>query len=110
MTITAFLLFCLATIGLTNIIVHGKILDVIGLRPWLQKHMKPDHFQVFECYECSGFWAGLFCGLFVCLPLQWWMLPLCGFAGSVLASTYTDAMLWLRSKIEFEFEVPEDDG
>lgn len=102
MTFTSFLLFCLATIGLTNIMVHGKILDVIGLRSWLRNIMKPDHFQVFECYECSGFWSGLICGLFFLSPCHWWMIPVCGFAGGVLAQTYTDAMYWLRSKIEFE--------
>ena len=108
MDFTSFLLFCLATIGLTNIMVHGKIMDVIGLRPWLQKNMKPDHFQVFECYECSGFWAGLFCGLFFCFP-QWWLMLPCGFAGSVLGQGYTDFMYWFRSKIEFELS-EETDG
>ena len=94
--------FAIATIGLTNIMVHGKILDVIGLRPWLKENMPPEYFAVFECYECSGFWAGLICGLFFLHPHYWWMLPMAGFAGSVLAQTYTDVMYWLRSKIEYE--------
>lgn len=98
-----FTLFIFATIGLANIMVHGKIMDVIGLRPWLQKHMPPKWFQLFECYECSGVWAGWFCGLFFCLSgeFPWAILLMCGFAGSVFAQTYTDIMYYLRSKIEF---------
>jgi hypothetical protein len=103
------LLFALATIGLTNILVHGKILDVIkigskNLRGWITTPtlMK----EVLGCYECTGFWAGLVVGLFFIWP-YWWMLPLYGFAGSVLAQTYTDIMYLLRSKIEFE--LPEED-
>jgi hypothetical protein len=106
MSFVSFLLFCIATIGLTNIMVHGKILDVIGLRPWLRENMKPEHFQVFECYECSGFWAGLFCGLFLCS--HWWMILLCGFAGGVLAQTYDSFRLWLESKIGFELPEKND--
>lgn len=97
-----FLWFAVATIGLTNIIVHGKILDIIGLRQWLKENMPSDYFAVFECYECSGFWAGLLCGFFFLPPWHWWMLPMAAFAGSVLAQTYTDVVYWLRSKIEFE--------
>ena len=60
--ISNLILFACAAIGLTNIMVHGKIMEVTGIRCWLQKHMSPDWFQLFECYVCSGFWAGLFCG------------------------------------------------
>jgi len=108
MDMTELLWFALATIGLTNIMVHGKILDVIGLRPWLREHMRPDYFQVFECYECSGFWAGLICGLFFLSPYHWWLLPICGFAGSAIAQTYTDVLYWLRSKTEFEVSDAEE--
>lgn len=102
MTFVMFLWFCFASIGLTNIMVHGTIFDVIKLRPWLKEKMKPEHFQVFECYECSGFWAGMFCGLFF-LPFGWYLLlPVCGFTGSFLGKTYTDLMLYVESKIDFE--------
>tara|TARA_Y100000034_G_scaffold129223_1_gene185287 strand:+ start:904 stop:1254 length:351 start_codon:yes stop_codon:yes gene_type:complete len=105
---TYFLLFALATIGLTNILVHGKILDVIkignkSLRGWMTTLKFVD--EVLGCYECTGFWAGLFVGLFFVWP-HWWLLLLYGFAGSVLAQTYTDVMYLLRSKVEFE--LPEE--
>lgn len=108
----SFLLFVFASIGLTNILVHGKIMDVIGLRCWLKEHMSSDWYQLFECYECSGFWAGLFCGVFCCFAgwYPWWVILLCGFAGSVFSSTYTDVMYLLRSKIEFVVGHEDENG
>ena len=102
------LLFAFATIGLTNILVHGRILDLlmikgISIRDW----MTTPNFskELLGCYECTGFWAGMICGSFFSWHL-WWMIPIYGFAGSVLAQTYTDLMYLLRSKIEF---IVEDD-
>lgn len=105
-----FLLFSIATIGLTNILVHGRILDVItiknkSLRYWITipNFIK----EILGCYECTGFWSGLFCGAFFVHP-HWWMIILYGFAGSVFSQTYTDAMYLLRSKIEFVVEEDDD--
>lgn len=104
MTFTMLLFFLIATPGLTNIMVHGKIMDVIGLRPWLKKHMSAEWFQLFECYECSGFWAGLACGFLLWptnhfLPL--WTIPLWGFAGSITSAMVKLVSDWIESKIEF---------
>jgi len=106
----AFVLFALATIGLTNILVHGRILDVIkigsmSVREWLNTISFIQ--EVLECYECTGFWAGLLVGTFFWWP-HWWLFPLYAFAGSVLAQTYTDVMYLLRSKVEFE--LPEENN
>lgn len=100
------LMFILATIGLTNILVHGKILDLIkiegkSIRQWM--HNTPWSEELFSCYECTGFWAGLVCGL-VLFP--WWLCFMCAFAGSVLSQTYTDILYLIRSKVEFE--VPDE--
>ena len=121
-----FFIFCLATVGLTAILVHGEIF--LPLRDWLERHRSPDERQadamggtvkrhdiqrrtwcgfllkMLLCYQCCGFWSGLFCGIvltgsrFVPLlairelrpsillaPLVWLM---CGFAGSFLAMAY----------------------
>lgn len=105
---TGLLLFAFATIGLTNILVHGKILDDIEIgnktvRGWMTtpKFLR----EMLDCYECTGFWAGLIIGLFFMMP-YWWSIILYGLAGSVLAQTYTDLMYLLRSKVEFE--IPEE--
>ncbi len=111
-TFTGLLLFCFATIGLTNIIVHGKVLDEISflgktVRCWLHSW----HFtkELTSCYECSGFWAGMICGL-PFLWQQWWFIPIAGFAGSMLGKTYTDFMFFLESKITFEVHDDEEAG
>lgn len=105
MNLVTFIWFCLATIGLTNILVHGKIMDEIkvrgkSLREWLEsKHFTR---ELFSCYECTGFWAGMICGCFF-LPFgpALLLLPVCGFTGSMLGKTYTDIMFYLESKVEF---------
>ena len=104
-------LFAIACIGLTNILVHGKIFDVLGVRQWLKSHVPEDYCQVFECYECMGFWSGLFCALFLCGGgfMSWWGFLLCGFAGSLLSQFYTDLIFLVRSKIEFTVN-DEDNG
>ncbi|MCL2622471.1 MAG: DUF1360 domain-containing protein [Planctomycetaceae bacterium] len=84
-----FLIFCLATVGLTAILVHGEIF--LPLRDWLEKHRSPEErqadsmdggvkrheikrrhrtwcgflFKLIICYQCCGFWSGLFCGIFL---------------------------------------------
>ena len=104
MSFTHLLLFCFASIGLTNIIVHGAIMDEIwvfgkSLRGWL--HNWNFTKALSTCYECSGFWAGLVCGTFF-FWANWWLIPMAAFAGSMLGKTYTDLMFYLESKVEFE--------
>jgi hypothetical protein len=96
--------FALATIGLTNILVHGRIFDLIkifgrSVREWMQ--YKEWSKQLFECYECTGFWAGLICGYLI-ISSSWWLILASGFAGSVISQTFTDLIYLLRSKTEFE--------
>lgn len=103
------ILFALATIGLTNLVVHGKIFELVGIKPFLRRHMSADWFSLFECYECTGFWAGLICGSLIVVNLDDWYLVLaCGWAGSVLAQTYNVFIFWLNSKVEFE--IGDEDG
>jgi len=76
-----FLLFCIATVGMTSIIVQGVIFlpfrQYIG--DWAEKihhrweQMGKGHRRSFvewfneliNCAQCTGFWCGLFCGLFL---------------------------------------------
>lgn len=100
------LLFIFATIGLTNILVHGKILDLIKIknrtiREWM--HIKDWSKQLFECYECSGFWGGLIVGVFV-VSYNPFIFISCGFAGSVLSQFYSEIVYLIRSKTDFVVE------
>ena len=103
---TSLLFFALATIGFTNILVHGLILDLIkiggkSIRDWMQSYSWSK--ELFGCYECTGFWAGLVCGALV-VSHDWWIVLACGFAGSVIAQTFNDLIYLLNSKIEFEVD------
>ena len=105
-----FLFFVLATIGLTNILVHGLILDLIkiygkSIRQWMQNWEWSK--ELFSCYECTGFWSGLVCGTLL-LSDQWWIVLASGFAGSVISQTFNDLIYLLNSKIEFEVDEHED--
>ena len=112
------LLFAIASVGLTAILVDGKILA--PLRNRLFEHnrqlrekrerlnLKPrftfsEFFEgILTCYQCCGFWSGLICGLYlvvsfvaVCEPGRSLVLTqaillwfCCGVAGSLLAHVY----------------------
>ena len=94
------ILFIFATIGLTNIIVHGKILDNIGLRSFLKKNLYSEIFELFDCYECTGFWSGVIMGATLISNDPLYFIS-CGFAGSVLSQFYSEFIFFLRSKTEF---------
>lgn len=97
-------LFVLSAIGLTNIIVHGLVLDLIRLfgksvRQWM--HTWEWSKQLFSCHECAGFWSGLICGSII-FHGDWYLLPIWGFAGSVVSRTYNDLIDLITSHIVFE--------
>lgn len=131
---TDFLIFCMATVGLTAILVDGKIF--LSFRERLDRRVREQEERqqkkiasggmmrrswsgfllgIVTCYQCCGFWSGLFCGLFFtvsrCLintPIVFfiglqpqteaagvvqfvfaaffWLM--CGFVGSFLATAY----------------------
>jgi|GEM_PF-1451850 hypothetical protein len=102
------LLFVFATIGLTNILVHGRILDVIKLfnksiREWLNSVKFIS--EILACYECTGWWSGLFNGCLAILYMyfqQPWLLILpYAFAGSLLSGFYSEYIYMIRSKTDF---------
>lgn len=91
-----FFLYVIATIGLTNIIVHGKIMDVLGIRPRLKRYFSKKAYEFFECYECIGFWAGLLMGLVVVSFNPFLFIP-CAFGGACLGHFYVEVINYLRS-------------
>ena len=128
-----FLIFCMATVGLTAILVDGKIFAPFRDRLENRVRTQEEHQQanivrggkkrrtwsgflldILTCYQCCGFWSGLFCGVFILanrsvfdtliemnkyapvddvkmaqqilyIGLFWLM---CGLAGSFLATVY----------------------
>lgn len=103
---TTLILFALATVGLTNILVHGVIFDHIkiagrSVRQWM--HYWDWSKSLFTCYECTGTWAGFLCGWLV-VSSHWSMILACGFAGAFLSAWNNLLFEWLNSKIEFIFD------
>lgn len=59
-TIELFLFLC-CSFGLTCIIVHGQILDILKIRPL---YNKIEFFKnLFRCSLCTGWWVGLVEGI-----------------------------------------------
>lgn len=109
----SFILFAIATIGLTNILVHGAILDEIKIyKMSIRELMQYFDFtkKILSCYECTGWWAGLFVGLITVWINQasWLYLLLYPFAGSVLSAFYSELIFMIRSKTDFV--VDDQDG
>jgi hypothetical protein len=70
------LLFLIATIGATNILVHGDILDKdhLGFRPWLKKRLG-NYQDLLDCYECSGFYCAVAVGFLLTSTIgTYWIL------------------------------------
>ena len=77
------ILFTLATIGMTHILVDSEIMTPVDA--WAEKHLPATvHHGVFECYQCSGFWCGMILGYFL-IGTNVSIVFACGCAGSFLA-------------------------
>lgn len=87
-------LFIFASIGLTFIIVEGKILD--EPRKWLKTKLSPKVYYLFECYQCSGVWCGGFCG-YILLGHSWQIILASAFAGSFLAYAAAYVLTYLEA-------------
>ena len=77
---TEFLLFCIATVGMTSIITQGVIFQPFRqfIGNWAERvHTRREQAgkvrrsliewfnELINCAQCTGFWCGLFCGLFL---------------------------------------------
>lgn len=78
-----FILYCMATIGLTNILLDSNLFAPV--RDFLQKHLPTKVYEVFECHQCMGFWSGLLTG-FILITSNPFQVFLCGCAGSFLST------------------------
>ena len=118
-----FLIFCMATVGLTAILVDGKIFA--PFRERLENHVRAQEerqqanivhggkkrrtwssflLDILSCYQCCGFWSGLFCGVILTIS-QFYMNSLLaskfgewhqfGKCGTVLFLHFYAALFWL---------------
>jgi len=126
---TELLLFCIATVGMTSIIVQGVIFfpfrkyvkDLaeasLEIRALEAQEAHTRHNKAFiewfdelvNCAQCTGFWCGLFCGLFLLTSDTFWISEFdarqilnrllmwfcCGVAGGFLAPLGCNMIDWL---------------
>lgn len=100
------ILFCLASIGMTNIIVDSRLLE--SFREWVKGLVSEKVYEAFECHQCMGTWCGMVCGL-ILISYNPIIILLCGCAGSFLASYAYLFMEMLLSKTDMEipqYETP----
>ena len=79
------LILCIACIGLTHIMVDGKIM--LWLRELIYSLKIKFLTDMIGCYQCMGFWMGVVLGsIYLPLDVIWYLqIPLWGFASSYLS-------------------------
>lgn len=141
-----FLLFCLASVGMTLILVRGSIFlswrqflasEAARIRRRREKKDLPPSFtlieffhELIECVQCTGFWCGVVCGLFLVTSDGHWnslaetgtlagipylfnralMLLCCGAAGSFLAPLGDSLVEWMFCTRVLRSRELEDDN
>ena len=90
------LLFCFGVIGMTHIIVDSTIME--PLRNWVDRIFPEKISKFIHCYQCSGFWCGIFCGWFVMPEITWFQLFVAGYAGSFLSNLAALYMNYLEAQ------------
>jgi len=119
-----FLLFCIATVGMTSIIVQGVVFQPFrqsvgdwaeknrvhrerkaqeqgGVSPSVSHRSLVEWFnELINCAQCTGFWCGLFCGLILCphgIASAKFLLVwfCCGVGGSFLAALGCNVIDWV---------------
>jgi len=89
------ILFLLAAIGLTHIIVDAKITEPI--RNLATKYLPEKISYMFSCYTCAGVWTSAFLG-WVTYGNSLYKIILCAFAGSVLSNFMAIFLNFLEAK------------
>jgi hypothetical protein len=100
-------LFCMASIGLTCIILESNIFAPIRN---LLSHILPTKvYEVFECHQCMGTWVGFLVGFFL-MGHSFIMVLCCGFAGSFLTTAYHRLFVLAEEYVlsQTQMVLPED--
>lgn len=98
------MLFIFSTIGLTHIVVDGKIFEPIRN---IAHRVLPNFLSyLFSCYVCSGFWIGMFCGWACFTKINEWQILMAGFSSSFLANFA--AMVFNLIESHTTFNMPQD--
>jgi hypothetical protein len=77
-------LFVLGVIGMTHIVVDATIFQ--WLRDLIDAKLPEKVSKLIHCYQCTGFWCGLFCGWAAFSGITIPQIFLAGCAGSILSN------------------------
>jgi hypothetical protein len=104
------ILFVLSTIGLTNVLVHGAIFDDqhLKVKSWIKSRLGK-YSDLLDCYECTGWWAGLIMGLTLVSHHFTIFIP-CAFAGAMLGNLYSLLTMYIESNTAYEVSEDSDES
>ena len=96
-----FIFFCFAVVGLTNIITDPATI-VQPIRDCVNRWAENSKFwlwvdKLMSCYQCTGFWVGLFCGV-ILISHNPFVVFLCGPAGSFIATWGASYLNYLEAR------------
>lgn len=94
MNLAELLLLLLSCCGLTFIVVHAEILDLLKIRQLFNK--SPFVKKLTRCSLCTGFWVGSFIGL-IWIPFKFF-IPFC-FASSAISFIFERIVILLDEHI-----------
>lgn len=118
MTFTTFLLFLLATVGCTHIIVDSSFFkgmrDFLEVKGWKIPYTELSLYDLVTCYQCAGTWVGFIWGFYMFSLLadgQWRLidLPLIlafGCASSLMSVLAKSWMNYLNYTLEVPIDLP----
>jgi hypothetical protein len=101
-----FLLFALAVVGMTHILVDPATIvkpfrDLISNVYWLDK--------LFSCYQCCGTWVGFFFG-YLLISKDIPTVFACGMAGSFLSTLSASFLNYLEARTLVDLEENENEN
>jgi hypothetical protein len=94
--------FIFGSIGFTQIVVDGTIFKPV--KAFLAKILPKFFLSALDCYQCTGFWAGVICGFLLSdlnmFLIDWTTLRyvfVCGCAGSCLSYFWAYFLTYLEA-------------
>jgi len=96
-----FFLFIASVIGMTHIIVDSTIFEPV--KNFIKDYVPNKVYSALNCYQCSGTWCGFLCGWAI-VSNNFFIIIMCGFAGSFLAVLGASVLNYLDSKAYVDLE------
>jgi hypothetical protein len=105
MEVVSLLLCLIGTVGMTQIIVESEISS--KFKSLIEKIVPVFLMKMLNCYQCSGFWSGIFMGLIFFFPPQLSFFDVgkvfaVGCAGSCLSYFYAMLLMYIEANTQIK--------